>query len=166
MRSFVSMASAFMKNRVTCSFEKKKTVNLLNEIKPSELWALSYFPFDVSVFEVWSLVFICRGPLFWKIYLLFAILWNFKRPITNYNLSDEITWGYLTKISGSDDLWWSLQLWDNIEKISLGKNPVGEFRNSVQHLSRYTFFFFLNGCQRFREVLLAKTDSFQGEMIN
>lgn len=50
------------------------------------------------------------------------------------------------------------------KKISLGKNPVDEFRNSAQYSNRYTFFF--NGCQQFREVLFAKTDSFHGKMIN
>lgn len=91
---------------------------------------------------VWilSLLFLCNCSLFWKICLLFAILWNFQRPITNYNLSDEITWEYLTKISGSDDLWWSLQLWDNIEKNNLWKKLSRmEFINSAQHLSWYTF---------------------------
>jgi hypothetical protein len=128
---------------------------------------LSSLIFPLIFVWVLSLVFIWDYCLFWKIYLVFPILCNSKRPITNYNLSDEVTWEYLTKISGSYDLWWSLHLWDSIEKtISGNKISSVEFRNIAYCFRRCTFLFKKKDVNNIENTLLAKIDSFQGEMIN
>lgn len=127
--SFVPIVLAFTETRTGFHVHLK---NKWKETQKNYYMWLSLLNCEFA--NIFLLVFICLRfeftfylQLFFilkKKNLLCAILWNFQRPITNYNLSDEITWGYLTKISGFDDLWWSLQLWDNIERNISGKNSV------------------------------------------
>lgn len=106
--------------------------------------------------RILSLVFNASW-LFWiKIDLLFLILWKSKRPIASDNLSGKITLGYLTKPRASDGLWWSLQLWDNIEKKwSLGINSV-DWNSEVQFSTSARMLFLKEECQQYRKCTAFK----------
>lgn len=120
----------------------KKEIRMNYEIRLS---LTSYEPANIlplTFVRILSLVFNASW-LFWiKIDLLFLILWKFKRLIASDNLSGKITLGYLTKPRASDGLWWSLQLWDNIEKKMISGNKLSrlKFRSAVLHLSQDAVF--------------------------